>query len=393
MGSLSMTRWLLGYVRFTVVGGNPERFMNYCARSHINLWDIRAGANFGACVSAQNYRMLRPCARKADSKLKVGERHGLSFATKGVRKHRGIVIGTVLFFAIVYLLSLHVWSIEVSGNTTISTEKIEAELTQMGFSPGTLKSKVEPHLLQQKLMLKFPQIGWMTVNTRGCTAEVKLQEKIDPPPMAEQEAPKICNVKASQTGQILSLTVYAGTAQVKEGDAVVAGQILINSVVKDDLGNVTLKHAAGKIIAATSRILTTEVELKRKVSISSGEVVTRRSLNLFNARVPLTFNEKPKGNYKMDGVLTDIKLMNAILPIGIYEEKWTEQKVIDVTLTKEQALEEAKKLMEEKQKTELKDAKITSVSLAEKITNDQFIYTALVKCEENVAQESEIVIK
>lgn len=393
MGSLSITRWLLGYVRFTVVGGNPERFMNYCARSHINLWDIRAGESFGACVNAQNYPSLRSCARKANSRLKVGERHGLSFATKGVRKHRGIVIGTVLFVAIVYLLSLHVWSIEVSGNTTIPTEKIEAELIQLGVSPGTLKSKVEPQLLQQKLMLKFPKIGWMTVNTRGCTAEVKLQEKIDPPPMTEQEVQNICNVKASQTGQILSLTTYAGTAQVKEGDAVVAGQLLINCVVEDELGNVSLKHAAGKIVAATTRTFTTKVDLKRRVSVPSGEVVTRRSLNLFNVRLPLSFNEKPSGNYKMDGILTDLKLMNAILPVGIYEEKWAEQKTIDVTLTKEQALQEAKKLMEQKQKEELKDAKITSVSLTEKITNNQFIYTALVKCEENIAQESEIVIK
>ncbi len=393
MISLRLTRWLLGYVRFSVVGGSPERFLNHCARSGINLWDISGRGNCGACVAAQRYRELRPCARRANSKLKVCERHGFSFATKGIRKRRGILVGTLLFIAVLYLLSLHVWSIEVNGNTTIPTEKIEAELAQMGVSPGTLKSKVQPQALQQKLMLKFPQIGWLSVNTHGCSAEVKLQEKTDRPQMAEEEDKKICNIKAAETGQILSMEVYAGTAQVKAGDAVVAGQLLINCVVEDELGNATLKHASGKIIAETAHTLTTEVELKRRVTVPSGQVVTRRSLSLFRVRVPLTFVEKPRGSYKVEGVHTDLKLMNSILPLGVYEEKWTEQRTMDITLTKEQALEEAKKQMEQKQKEVLKDAKITSISTNDKITNSKLIYTAHIKCSENIAQESEILIK
>lgn len=393
MVSLSLTRWFLGYVRFSVVAGSRERFLNVCARSGINLWDIRAGEDFGACVTAKNYRALRPCAHKANSKLKVRERHGFSFATKGVRKRRGLLVGGLLFVAVLYLLSLHVWSIEVSGNTTIPTEKIEQELARIGVSPGTPRSKLEPQILQQELMLKFPQVGWLTVNTHGCTAEVKLQEKVDRPQMAQEENRKIYNIKAAQTGQILSMEVYTGTAMVKQGDAVVAGQLLINCVVEDELGNITLKHAAGKIVAATARTLTTEIELKRSVTVPSGQVMMRRSLSFFRARVPLTFVEKPVGSYKVEGVHTDLKLMNSILPIGIYEEKWTEQRTMDITLTRQQVLEEAEKQMAQKQNEELKDAKIISISATDKIVNSKFIYTVLIKCEENIAQESEIVIK
>ncbi len=393
MISLHLTRWLLGYVRFSVVGGSHERFLNYCARSGVNLWDIQGGRDGGACVAVQGYRQLRPCARKADAKLKVRERHGFPFATKGLRKRRGILAGAVLFMIVIHLLSLHVWSITVSGNTSIPTEQIEAELVRMGVQPGVLKSKVQPQALQQKLMLKFPQVGWLSVNTRGCSAEIQMQEKVDRPLITGNKGETVCNIKAARTGQILSMDVFTGTPQVSKGDAVVEGQLLISCVVEDNLGYSTLRHAAGKIIAETSRTLTAEIDLKRSEVKPTGKTLTRRSLSLFGARVPLTFAGKPEGNYRVEGVKTDLKLMNAILPLGVYEEKWTEERTENINLTKQQAIAEAKKQVEQKQKAELKDAKIISVSEDSNFTDSRLIYTQKVKCEENIAQESEILIK
>ncbi|WP_312695122.1 sporulation protein YqfD [Caproiciproducens sp.] len=393
MISLHLTRWLLGYVRFSVVGGSHERFLNYCARSGVNLWDIQGGRDGGACVAVQSYRALRPCARKADAKLKVRERHGFPFATKGIRKRRGILAGAVLFMIVIHLLSLHVWSITVSGNTSIPTEQIEAELVRMGVQPGVLKSKVQPQALQQKLMLKFPQVGWLSVNTRGCSAEIQMQEKVDRPLITGDKGETVCNIKAARTGQILSMDVFTGTPQVSKGDAVVEGQLLISCVVEDNLGYSTLRHAAGKIIAETSRTLTAEVDLKRTEVKPTGKTLTRRCLSLFGTRVPLTFAGKPVGNYRVEGVRTDLKLMNSILPLGVYEEKWTEERTENITLTKQQAIAEAKNQMEQKQKEELKDAKIISASEDSNFADSRLIYTLKVKCEENIAQESEILIK
>nr|WP_319487474.1 sporulation protein YqfD [uncultured Caproiciproducens sp.] len=393
MISLHLTRWLLGYVRFSVVGGSREHFLNYCARSGINLWNIEGGKNGGACVEARSYRALRPCARKANVRLKAGNRHGFPFATKGIRRRRGILAGAVLFMIVIHLLSLHVWSIEVSGNTSIPTEQIEAELVRMGVTPGAPKSKVQPQALQQKLMLEFPQIGWLSVNTRGCSAEIKMQEKVDRPLMDVQKGESVCNIKAAGTGQILKMDVYTGTAQVSAGDAVVEGQLLISCVVVDNLGYSTLRHAAGKIIAETAHTLSTEVSLKRSLVNPTGKTLTRRCLYLFGARIPLTFAGKPVGNYQTEGVRTDLKLMNSVLPLGVYEEKWTEQKTENITLTKEQAIAEAKKQIEQKQAEELKDAKIISVSASDNFIDSKLIYTVKVKCEENIAQESEILIK
>ncbi|XOQ48602.1 MAG: sporulation protein YqfD [Eubacteriales bacterium] len=391
MISLRLTRWLLGYVHFKAPGGSSERFLNHCARSGINLWDIKGGRECEACVAVQNYRDLRSCARKANAKLKVLDKHGFPFATKGIRKRKGILYGAVLFFLVLYLLSIRVWSIEIVGNETIPTQQIRMELTRQGITTGTLKSRVRPLELQQKLMLKFPKISWLSVNTRGCCVEIHLQEKIDRPPIVEKEKQNFCNIKASRTGQIVSMEVYTGTSQVKEGDAVVEGQLLISGVVENNMGEVALKHAGGKVIAETSHNFTTEVNLRQTVKKPTGKTVTRRSFSLFGARIPLTFAGKPDASYRAEGVHTDVKLMNSVLPLSLYEETWTQETMQTVTLTKEQGVAQAQKMIQKKIKEELKDAKIITSSATEKITGTRLVYALFIKCEENIAQESEIL--
>lgn len=392
MVSLWLTRWFMGYVQFSLIGGIPERFLNQCARSGIYLWDIRGGKDCGACVAAGKYRELRCLARRAGSKLKLKKRYGLPFATMGIRKRRGMIAGAVLFAVIVSLLSMRVWYIDVVGNATIPTAEIKSELAELGIVPGSLKNSMNPQMLQQALMIKFPEVSWLSVNTRGCTAEVRLKEKAERPPMEVKDT-RPCNIKAASTGQILFMEVYAGTAQVKEGDAVVEGQLLISGIVEDEKGFTSLKHAAGRIVAETSRTFTTEVELKRSVVQQTGQVVTQRSFNFLGARLPLSFIGKPTGNYRAEGVYTEIKLMNSVLPIGVFEENWIEEHTVNITITKEQARREAENQMKQKLEKELSGAKIASVNGSDTIVGSKLIYTETVKCEQNIAQESEILIK
>lgn len=391
MFSLELTRWLMGYVQFAVIGGSLERFLNQCARSGIYLWNIRTGEHWGASVTAGSYRSLRCCARKAGCRLKILKRRGLPFATMGIRRRKGLVVGAVAFAAVILVLSMHVWCVEVVGNHTISAIDMTEELSSLGVRPGTPKRDVNPQLLQQSLMLKFPQASWLSVNTRGSLVQIRLEEKTEKPPAVTQDV-RPCNIKSAATGQIISIDVYTGTPQVKEGDAVVEGQLLISGVVENEAGVTSLKHAAGKVMAETTRSMVAEIPLKRSVVQPTGNVVTRRSLNFMGARIPLTFTTKPDGNYRPEALYTKLRLMNSILPVSLYEENWIEEQNVNVTLTREQALKEAQQQIEQKEK-EMKDAQILSSSASDKISDSKLIYTVLVKCRENIAQESEILIK
>lgn len=386
-----MIRWILGYVRFSIRGGSEERFLNQCARRGAYLWNISAGDKAGACIAAGRYRYLRPCARKAGCRLKIGSRKGLPFLTMRFRKRPGLWAGAAVFLVTIRLLSLHVWTVRIVGNTSIPTSAVESALADEGLCPGAWKSGIDPQNLEERLMLKFPKIGWVSVNTLGCVTEVALQEKTDCPEIVEQD--RICNIKASATGQILSMKVYAGTPLVKKGDAVVEGQLLVSAVVEDESGVGTLKHASATILAETTHTFSAQIPMKKQEWQPTGVTVTRRSLSLFGAKFPLTFIGKPKGEYEAKAVKTDVSLFGTVLPVSVYEEIWTQVNSCEITLTRRQALDAAKKQIEDSAKAELSEAKMISSSYSDKVDNGNLICGATVTCEEDIAKEAEILIE
>lgn len=389
MIELKMTRWLLGYVRFSISGGT-ERFMNQCARSGVPTWEMRGGSAPSACVLAGGYRDLHHVARAAGVRVRITEKHGFPFATKRVRRRGGILAGTAVFFLILIVLSLHVWSVEIDGLEEIPEKQIQAALKEEGLVSGAWKRNVDSHAISESLMLQFPDLSWVSVNTRGCTVVVELAEKAKKPDLDVQKTP--CNLVASESGLVVSSDIYSGTAQIREGDGIVKGQLLVSGVVEDQSGGNYLKHAAGKIIAETNRTFTAEVDLQQEEEFYTGETITRKSLTLFGITVPLTFQQTPKGQYQVERTRTRVQAGTSFLPLSWYEEVYRGTEIRQITLTQEQAVEKAKAMVAEQQKSQMKDGKVISQEETVTINNNKLIYTVLAKCQEDIAVESEILL-
>ena len=84
---IRLLRLIRGYVRFEIVSPYPERFLNLSVRRQIPVWDtVREKESIFASMYNRDYRRIRPCARGAQARLSIRERHGLPVA---VRKYRG----------------------------------------------------------------------------------------------------------------------------------------------------------------------------------------------------------------------------------------------------------------------------------------------------------------
>ena len=391
MVSLKLSRWLIGYARFRVIGGSPERFYTACARAGYYLWDIAPGKKAGASVAARKYKRLRRVARRAGCRLRVSDKHGLPFALRRTRGHPGLWAGGAAFLLIVSLLSLRVWCVRVTGDCPYPAEQIESALAEEGLSRGVWKSTVEPKTIADRIMLRFPDIRWMSVNLHGSSAEVAVQRKVRKPLISELSG--VCNVKASATGQIVSMKVFAGVPAVKKGDAVVEGQLLVSAVVEDQLGGSTLTHASAEIIAETSRSLTATVALRQTQTVPTGRAALRRNLDLFGARLPVMLCRKPGAGWNVSRAEYDVSLFGTPLPLGVYEERWDEVRTESFTLTKDEARALVQKEIAAKTAPILKKGKIVGSQTGEKWEKNTLTETVKLTCEENIAQESPIFIK
>ncbi len=392
MLSLNLTRWVIGSVRFSVIGGSPERFFSLSARSGAYLWDIAGAPDAGACVAARRYRYLRKNARRSGCRLRVRERHGLPFLLAGTRHHPGMWAGAAAFLAVLYVLSMQVWCIRIAGCETVPPAKIEAALAAGGLSQGVWRKNIAPEKLAQQILLQFPELRWMSINPRGSVAEVEVREKTEKPQIADQQA--ACNIKAAATGQILSIYVSAGTPVVRKGDAVVAGQLLVSGVTADPAGGSALVHASAQIMAETVRDVTVKIGLNRRRYELTGRAVVRRNLDLMGAVIPLTLQTQPKeDNYEMSCEKADVSLFGTMLPVGIYTERWEETRPVDYVLTREQALAMAKEEIKSQVLDRMESGTVLSETDDEKWSGGTLIYSASLNCRENIAEESEIFIK
>jgi similar to stage IV sporulation protein len=299
--------------------------------------------------------------------------------------------GAAAFVVILSLLSMRVWCIDVTGNATLDSQTILSVLAENGLSPGARISEIDTKKVEQKLMLMFPKIRWITINTQGCTMQVCIQENTERPKIVKQSG--VCDVKASATGQIVAMRVFAGTAQVKKGDAVAKGQLLVSGMVEDQQGGSTFVHASAEIIAETLRPCEIRIPLKQNLRKPTGSRIVRRSLRLFGTYFPLTLIGRPKGDYEASGTQTDLRLFGTLLPVSLYEEDWSGMRTVPVVISTEQATRQAEEKLSGFEKNLPEGTKILSVRASDRTEKDVFIYSASLKCEENIAKESEILIK
>ena len=91
---------LQGYVRISVRGYAPERFMNLCANRAIVLWELNGHDGFYTmCISLSDFFKIRDIVHKTKTRVAVLEKRGLPFFLQDVR-HRKNVLARGFFYAV-----------------------------------------------------------------------------------------------------------------------------------------------------------------------------------------------------------------------------------------------------------------------------------------------------
>ena len=77
---IALIRYCRGYVRISVRGYAPERFMNLCANRAIVLWELNGHDGFYTmCISLSDFFKIRDIVHKTKTRVAVLEKKGLPF--------------------------------------------------------------------------------------------------------------------------------------------------------------------------------------------------------------------------------------------------------------------------------------------------------------------------
>ncbi len=389
---LKSLRWIFGYVSFEAIGESPEKLINLSVKNSIGLWDLKkVNKSLYGNIMLPEYENFTQIAKKCNCEINPIKKTGFPFVKLRYSKRWGALIGIIIFAAIIWISSLYVWSINVSGNNEISSEDIINTAKDCGVCPGILKKRIDVSSAEQMIMSKLGNIAWMSVNIEGSCVNIIVKEKIVSPEIVGESEP--CNIIASKDGQIERLETYKGTPVVSAGDIVTKGQLLVSGVVEGPDFKSGLTDADCKVFAKTKHKVERKIPLTTVQAKDTGKIVKKYRIKAFGKEFSIWSPKKIDDTYRCENSSNNAKFFGVDIPIVLYTEKWYEQECSEKTITSEEAKKEIVEELSKIQDENNQDIKILEKFEEEREENGEYIYNAIFSCIENIGKREKIEIE
>jgi len=257
--------------RLTAEGLNIERLICQAAGRNIELASLRRNGSkrISAQVAEDDIPLFRELAQQGGWVVHEGERLGLGRWADKLSRRRAAAAACAVLLVLLYASALLIWRIEIINGGRYEAD-IRAYLSGLDIRPFRLKAMIDPGDLREKLEWRYPEVAWIECGWRGMTLCIIVHEGI-----IEDEAltwTGAGDVIAKRDGIIDSLITLAGTPQVKRGDIVRKGDVLILGEERTSQGGIRPVSARGKVYARVWDGAKVQFSANELESVYSGRV-------------------------------------------------------------------------------------------------------------------------
>lgn len=225
---IRLMKFVNGYVKISVYGYSPERFLNLCSNHRILIWDLKnCGNAYEMYISVKGFRRLLPIVRKTKTRVHILKRCGMPFLLYRYRKRKMFFAGVVCCSLLIYLFSLFIWDIQFEGNSVRTSEVLMTFLEKQNLCHGMPKKDVDCEKIESLIRNEFDDIIWTSVEMKGTRLIIYVQESLKIDGNGETDSDVPTDLCASHSGTIERIITRAGTPLVSVGDEVSKGAVLV----------------------------------------------------------------------------------------------------------------------------------------------------------------------
>lgn len=248
-------------------------------------------------------------ARARGMELEVRGAFGIPSLLCRLLRRPGLFAGAVLGLLLLLLSGRFVWAVEVKGNETVTDAEVKEILSACGFGVGSYLPGLEIPALENHVLVFTDRLSWLSINIDGTVASVQVLERTVGTP-AEESARRPANLIAARDGQIEYTEIFRGECEVKAGQAVREGELLVSGVYEGTNTGNRFTRAAGRVLARTEHTFEVEIPYAWEEKQEDTPVLCALTLKFFN--FSLNFFEN-SGNM---GESCDIIENEKVLPMG-----------------------------------------------------------------------------
>lgn len=344
--------YIVGYLCIEIEGYYIERFINICRNEKITIWNLKRNKDIELLLNVRigEFKKICKIAKKTGCKIKIKNKKGLPFLLNRYKKRKIFLILLIMLVILIGVSSNFVWNVEIVEENGQKLENIEKDIEEAGLQVGKLKSKIDTKELINKIRLKRDDVAWIGIELKGTNAIVKLVKADQKPEIIDES--EYCSIVSNKTGIITKINAQTGTANVKVGDTVKEGDVLINGWMEGKFTGVRYVHAKGEIEAKVWYTKSKKIPYNTTQIEETGNEETKYSIKIHNFEINLS---KKLSKFKIYDTIEEenkIKLFSDFyLPISIVKTTYKEQE----EKPKKYNIEEAKRLGIEELEKELEE--------------------------------------
>ena len=341
--------YILGFLKISVKGYYIERFINICKNNKITIWNLKRKDNIelNLNVRIKEFKEISKIAKKTGCKVKIKNKKGIPFLLHKYKKRKIFFILLILLVLIIGLSSCFVWNVEIEEENGYELENIREDIEKAGLKSGVFKGKINTKEIINKIRLERKDIAWMGIELKGTNAIVKLVKSDEKPEIINED--EYCNIISDKEGIITKISVQNGTANVKVGDTVNIGDVLVNGWIEGKFTGIRYVHSLAEIEAKVWYTESIKIPYNVTETKYTGNEEEKYGIKFNNFQINFT---KKYSKFKIyDTIETEnkIKLFSDFyLPISIVKTTYKEQEKVEKTYTVEETKNIGIKQLEEK---------------------------------------------
>ena len=262
---MTISQSLSGWCRLELTCADVAQFLDHAAKGGIQLQDVCwvNALTVRLLVSRHGCRKVTILANRMGAQVRILSREGVYWRVRSLFMRPFFLTGMFLILLMGVLLPGRICFVTVQGNLQVDSTRILEAASEYGILFGASRRHVRSEQVKNQLIEAIPELQWVGVNTKGCTAVISVREKARPEAVSTETEP--CDIVALRDGIILDCSATRGKLLCTSGQAVSQGDVLISG--GGSLLNVdTVIGASGEIFAATRRqfrVLTPDFALVR----------------------------------------------------------------------------------------------------------------------------------
>lgn len=337
-------RYLSGYVRVELTGYATERFLNLCTNHNIYIWDMEHREDaYEFSMSISDFFSIRPLVKKTKTRVRIQKKMGFPVFLFRYRKRKLFLAGFFLGVGIIYLFSCYIWNVEICGNSVLSEETLFRYLETEKVYVGSKKKDINCEELEAEIRQHFPNVIWTSVRLEGTKLTVDIKENLVTAEEDKKTEAMPQDIVADKTGVIQSIITRSGVPQVKAGDKVKEGKILVlgRIEIRDDIGEVKeYKYckADADIIAKTTYSYEYRVPKQTEQKVFTGKEKQRYGFWYKKKYVEFPSVGKTYRLYEKETEKKQLKIMkNFYLPFYLQKDTYREYEKKTHEVSKEEA--------------------------------------------------------